>query len=84
MKEKITDEDLKTSPKMFINEKKNLENLKIDLLKNFYLLTDMLLENNFDEKRILDNLLVDILSKMNIMNPNDDVNLLLIVNIYKL
>lgn len=79
LKENITDEDLKSSVKVFLNERKNLENIRLEVLKNFYLLADMLMENNFDKEGKIDCKLAKLLSKTFIANPNEDINILLIV-----
>jgi hypothetical protein len=82
LKENITDEELKSSVKVFLNERKNLENIRLELLKNFYLLADMLMENNFDKDAKIDCQLAQLLSKTFIANPNEDINILLIVRIF--
>jgi tetratricopeptide (TPR) repeat protein len=79
LKENISDEELKSSVKVFLNEKKNLENIRLELLKNFYLLADMLMENNFDKDAKIDCQLGQLLSKTFIPNPNEDINILLVV-----
>lgn len=78
-KEVINDEDLKSSMKLYNFEKKNLENLRIEIMKNFYLLTDILVEHGFDKEGKLDEILATYSIKIFTLNLSDDVNLLTIV-----
>lgn len=79
--EKVTDEDIRNSKKIYVHEKKNLENLKLEILKNFYSLADMLVKNGYDKGLRIHETLNGILEKTNL---HEDINAMIIVNFIKL
>jgi len=74
----IEDEELKPSSKIYLNEKKNLENAKIDFLKNFFIIEDILRSNGLDKDKFVVNKLSNLVFKS--FGTNEDLNMLIIVS----
>jgi hypothetical protein len=72
---------LKKSKKQLIFDKKNLESLKIEVIKNFYCLADLLIEHGFDSSKRVYNTLSSLAENYvyKYSNYNEDLNLLTIV-----
>jgi hypothetical protein len=74
--EEIKDQELRSSCKIYYNEKKNLENLKIELLKNFFILMGEFNKINLDSS--IDVLLNEKFTQMIIQNPNEEDYILIV------
>jgi hypothetical protein len=73
----IQDENLKISKKKFHYERKNLDNLKLEILKNLFHINDILVQNGFDKLGKLNSLLKNLFENCGLNDPNEDQNYLL-------
>jgi hypothetical protein len=76
----IDDKQLKISKKKYAYEKKNLDYLKIEIIKNLIYLDEVLIQNGMDASRKLNLLINDLFDTCSLNNPSEDLNYLLIVS----
>jgi hypothetical protein len=78
--EPIEDQHLNISNKKYVYERRNLDYLKIEIIKDLIYLDEILIQNGLDKSRKLNLLLIDLFDTCSLNNPSEDLNYLLIVN----